>query len=272
MSAGTDGIYQQITISRILHRNIHGTPHYNHLAKTVYLMEGRADGEGQEQLKNGNDNRRQKRQEGIKMGGAERRLTEEQRARIRGDVVILRDVDGRIIGELRSQRDDDHDDAVGRAIAGEGKFASKTNGKGGTGGQGGISLIALLPAIGLAIITPIGAVVLFPALLGSSSVSLSSKIQLIVVASAAIATAALAGTLSEERPLRFGKVIPDMITASWLVGTVLNAVLSVMLEPELLGFLDWLLLLLFGSFVCLGWAAAAPLIAFVVLKIFLSKA
>lgn len=184
----------------------------------------------------------------------------------------LRDADGRRVGELRPQRGDDHDDAVGRAISGASRFARNPKGKGGTGGHGGMGFIALLPTIGLAIITPIGAVVLFPALLESSSVSLSSKIQLIVVASAAIATAALAGALSGEKPLRFDKALPDMITASWLVGAVLNVILSVALEPEPLGFLDWLLLLLFGSLVCLGWAAAASLIAFVVLKIFLPKA
>ena len=184
-----------------------------------------------------------------------------------GEDGSMRTIGGRRIGELRVPPGDGGNDVVGRSLgkgAASGKFSGSSDGA-------GLGLVAALPAIALAVITPIGAIILFPALMGSSSVSMTSKIQLIFLAVLTIVAAALAGLPSNKKNLSLSKSLPNMITCSWIVCVLANCVITVLTEPEPLGILDWALLLIFGSLVCLGWAAAASIITFVALKIVLPK-
>lgn len=186
----------------------------------------------------------------------------------------LRSVEGRRVGELAELDGSHSTDVVGKAIGASVSPASTYRGGGGGDmvSAGGAGIVVAIPAIALAMITPVGAVVLFPALLGSSSISLTSKIQLVVLAAVATVVAALVGALSKKRPLKFTENLPDMIRISWVACNVLNIIISVLTAPEPLGFFDWLLLVVFGSLMCVGWGAAASIIAFVILKLFLPKA
>lgn len=134
-----------------------------------------------------------------------------------------------------------------------------------TSGGGGLGIILGIPLLFLLVATPIGAVLLWPSLMGSSSVADASKIQLLIISVLGILAAYLAGLGSGKRP-KFTESFPSMCSVSWLTCEVVLCISAAVMESSL-GFLDWVLLLTFGSLVCLGWAAAASCIAYVILLI-----
>ena len=134
-----------------------------------------------------------------------------------------------------------------------------------TSGGGGLGIILGIPLVFLLVVTPIGAVLLWPSLMGSSSVSDASKIQLLTISVLGILAAYLAGLGSGKRP-KFTESFSSMCCVSWLTCEVTLCISAAVVEASL-GFFDWVLLLTFGSLVCLGWAAAASCIAYIILFI-----
>lgn len=136
---------------------------------------------------------------------------------------------------------------------------------GGSGGGGGLGLVIGIPLAFLLVATPIGAVLLWPSLMGSSSVADASKIQLLIITVLGILVAFLAGVSGDKRP-KFSESFSSMCFASWVACEVALCVSAAVMESSL-GILDWVLLLTFGSLVCLGWAAAASCIAYAIIRL-----
>lgn len=156
-------------------------------------------------------------------------------------------------------------DADGRRFGQVGiGHGTRGNGDSGKGVMGGWWLIVGMPAAFLLVAAPVGAVLLWPALMGSASVSDASKVQLFVITLLGITAALLTGVGGDNRA-KFTEAFPSMCFASWLACEVTLCVTATIMDSPL-GFLDWALLLTFGSLLCLGWASAASCIAYLMLR------
>ena len=109
----------------------------------------------------------------------------------------------------------------------------------------------------------VSGVVFYPALLGSSSVSATSKVGIIVTTVATILASILAGALSSERTVKglFRSIYP----ASWLVSTVVFVIYSIVTDD--LDGAGIFLLVLGGALLGLGWGFVAAGVSAVVFHI-----
>lgn len=130
------------------------------------------------------------------------------------------------------------------------------------GGGAGIT-VAMVAIVIIGIMFAGAGVVFYPALLGSSSVSATSKVGIIVTTAATILASVLVGALSSERTVKglFCSIYP----ASWLVSTVVFVIYSIATDD--LNGAGIFLLAIGGALLGLGWGFVAAGVSAVVFYI-----
>lgn len=111
-------------------------------------------------------------------------------------------------------------------------------------GGGGLGITLDIPPVFSLVVVSIGAVLLWPLLIGLSSVSDASKIQLLIITVVGMFAAHLVG-LGRGKRSKFRESSPSMYCVSWLTREVILCISAAVMEVSL-GVFDWVLLRTFG--------------------------
>lgn len=183
-----------------------------------------------------------------------------------GDLGSIYDADGRRIGEItqgdrdmggvspsdRSTRDANPDRQSTVSSTGTGTYAPRPSDPGPVGIDPSVLIGGLLVGF-----FAVGGVVLFPALLGSSSVTSGSKIILLAIAAVCILAGCIAGALTKETKL--ANLYMDIYWPSWLGSELTFNILSFIYDKP--NGWEMLLLIVGGGVFSLGWAAVGAAVA-----------